>query len=48
VFRYATNVLCLARGSGPACMGPPASILTTEMLQQLYGAPIRYHVHDAR
>jgi len=48
VFRYATNVLCLARGSGPACIGPPASILTTEMLQQLYGAPIRYHVHDAR
>ena len=47
VFRYATSVLCLARSSGPACMGPPTAILTPDTLQQLYGAPVRYHVHDA-
>jgi zinc transport system ATP-binding protein len=44
VFRYATNVLCLARHA--TCFGPPRTILTPERLQALYGEPVGYHVHD--
>jgi zinc transport system ATP-binding protein len=43
VYRYATNVLCLSHGF--ACFGPPTQILTPERLQELYGAPLTYHVH---
>jgi len=43
VYRYAANVLCL---SGElACFGPPRAILTPELLAQLYGAPMGFHVH---
>jgi len=44
VYQYATNVLCLSRGR--ACCGVPRTILTPQLLQELYGAPIGYHVHD--
>jgi len=44
VYQYATNVLCLARGR--ACFGVPRTILTPQLLQELYGAPVGYHVHD--
>jgi zinc transport system ATP-binding protein len=44
VYRYATNVLCLSRRT--ACFGTPRSVLTTATLEQLYGAPVRYHAHD--
>lgn len=44
VYRYATNVLCLSRGH--AWFGAPRSILTPQLLQELYGAPVSYHVHD--
>jgi len=44
VYRDATNVLCLGRG--PACIGPPQTMLTPERLREMYGAPIHYHVHD--
>jgi zinc transport system ATP-binding protein len=45
VYRYASNVLCLARGT--YCFGAPKTALTPAMLQQLYGSPVGYHVHDA-
>ncbi len=44
VYRYASNVLCLARGA--ACFGAPKTVLTPTMLEQLYGTPVGYHVHD--
>ncbi len=47
VYRYATSVLCLARGR-PACAGPPLDILTPARLQEVYGAPMRFHLHDER
>jgi len=46
VYRYASNVLCLARGT--ACFGAPKTTLTPAMLEQLYGTPVGYHVHDGR
>jgi zinc transport system ATP-binding protein len=45
VYRYATTVLCL--GHGNVCVGPPKTILTPDLLQQVYGAPVAFHVHDA-
>ena len=44
VYRYASNVLCLSRGT--ACFGVPKNVLTPAMLEQLYGTPVGYHVHD--
>ena len=44
VYRYATNVLCLSRPQ--ACMGPPRTILTPDLLHEMYGTPVDYHVHD--
>ncbi len=44
VFRYATNVLCLSRLT--TCFGPPRTILTPERLEEVYGAPVGYHVHE--
>jgi zinc transport system ATP-binding protein len=44
VYQHATNVLCLSRGR--ACFGVTKSVLTPELLAELYGAPIAYHVHD--
>jgi zinc transport system ATP-binding protein len=43
VYRYATHVLCL--GHGLSCFGTPRSILTPDLLQDIYGAPVGYHVH---
>jgi zinc transport system ATP-binding protein len=47
VYRYAASVLCLSR-SGPACVGAPLEILTPERLQEVYGSPLGFHVHDER
>jgi zinc transport system ATP-binding protein len=44
VYRYATNVLCLSRER--ACIGPPRTILTPDLLREIYGAALDYHVHD--
>lgn len=44
VYRYADNVLCLSYPR--ASFGPPRTILTPEMLNEIYGAPVSYHVHD--
>jgi zinc transport system ATP-binding protein len=44
VYRYAANVLCLGRGR--TCLGPPRSILTPDLLQDMYGTPMDFHLHD--
>jgi zinc transport system ATP-binding protein len=44
VYRYATTVLCLRRGR-PPFMGPPLEILTPQRLEELYGAPLGFHLH---
>lgn len=44
VYQYATEVLCLGRER--ACFGPPRKILTPDLLRQMYGMPVDYHVHE--
>jgi zinc transport system ATP-binding protein len=44
VDQYATNVLCI--GGGRTCFGPPRTLLTPDTLRDLYGAEVKYHVHD--
>lgn len=44
VHRYASKVICLGRGR--AWVGPPRTILTPDVLHQVYGSDITYHVHD--
>ena len=44
VYRYASNVLCLSRGH--ACFGAPKTILTPALLEEVYQAPVAFHVHD--
>jgi len=43
VYRYATSVLCLGRGR--AWLGPPTEVLTPPRLEELYGGPMKYHLH---
>ncbi|MEX1997954.1 MAG: metal ABC transporter ATP-binding protein [Candidatus Andersenbacteria bacterium] len=43
VMQYATQVLCLNRKL--LCTGTPREVLSNEMLQQMYGAPIRHFTH---
>jgi zinc transport system ATP-binding protein len=45
VYHYANDVLCLGRKR--ACLGPARTVLTPELLSELYGAPVNYHIHDA-
>lgn len=42
VYRYATNVLCLSESHG--CLGPPRTVLTPELLRQVYGSA-DVHIH---
>ena len=44
VYRYSTDVLCLGRDR--VCLGPPRTVLTPDLLRELYGAPVDLHVHD--
>lgn len=44
VYRYAAAVLCL--GERP-CFGPPAAVLTPEILAEAYGTTVGFHRHDA-
>lgn len=44
VYRYASNVLCLSRER--MCIGPPRTVLTPDLLHEMYGTPVDYHVHD--
>jgi zinc transport system ATP-binding protein len=41
---HATSVLCI--GLDRVCFGPPRTILTPELLNEIYGAPVAFHVHD--
>jgi zinc transport system ATP-binding protein len=40
----ATSVLGLSPDR--VCFGPPRTILTPELLNEIYGAPVAFHVHD--
>jgi zinc transport system ATP-binding protein len=44
VSRYATNVLCLSHGV--ECFGPPHTVLTPDLLRDMYRTDVHYHVHD--
>ncbi|MBZ5556772.1 MAG: metal ABC transporter ATP-binding protein [Acidobacteriia bacterium] len=44
VHRYSTDVLCLNRRR--AYFGPPRAVLTSDVLTEIYGAPVAFHVHD--
>jgi ABC-type Mn2+/Zn2+ transport system ATPase subunit len=44
VFRYADRVLCI--GHHKTYLGRPREILTPEVLQEVYGMPVSYHVHN--
>jgi zinc transport system ATP-binding protein len=44
VYRDADCVLCL--GHHQTFIGPPREILTPELLREVYGMPLRYHVHE--
>ncbi|HUK33133.1 MAG TPA: metal ABC transporter ATP-binding protein [Vicinamibacterales bacterium] len=44
VSRYADDVLCLSRDR--VCLGSPKTVLTPDLLHEMYGSPVGYHVHD--
>ncbi|MGD1073538.1 MAG: metal ABC transporter ATP-binding protein [Bryobacteraceae bacterium] len=44
VYQFANNVLCL--GGGKAHIGAPKEILTPDLLREIYGTRVEYHVHD--
>jgi zinc transport system ATP-binding protein len=44
VFRQANNVLCLSRDR--IWFGPPKQILTPDLLHEMYGMPVGFHVHE--
>jgi zinc transport system ATP-binding protein len=45
VYQHAAKVLCLSRDR--TWFGPPRSILTPELLHELYGTPAEFHVHGS-
>jgi zinc transport system ATP-binding protein len=44
VFQHATTIVCLSHTQ--AYVGSPRTILTPDILRQVYGSEINYHVHD--
>jgi zinc transport system ATP-binding protein len=46
VYRYSDNVLCMSRSH--YYFGPPVEVLTPERLQEIYGAPVRFHDHHTQ
>jgi len=44
IYRCADQVLCLGRHR--ACTGPPRTVLTPDVLADIYGVPLSFHVHD--
>ncbi len=42
----ATHVLCLSRRR--AWFGAPREVITPQTLEEVYGSPVRFHVHDER
>ncbi|HVW69431.1 MAG TPA: metal ABC transporter ATP-binding protein [Steroidobacteraceae bacterium] len=43
VYNDADQVLCLGRKR--TCLGPPRTALTPAVLEEIYGAPVSFHVH---
>ncbi len=44
VFAHSTHVLCLSRLGHP-CYGAPKEVLTPEILSDIYGADVKFHIH---
>lgn len=44
VYAHSTHVLCLSR-RGHLCYGVPREVLTPQVLSDVYGAEIKFHVH---
>jgi len=44
VHQHATHVLCLSAGT--AHFGEPTTILTPDLLHEVYGTPVAFHVHE--
>jgi len=44
VYKNADYVLCLSRAR--TCFGSPRTILTPDLLREIYGSEVSYHVHD--
>lgn len=44
VYQYADQVLCLGREQ--TCFGPARTALTPQLLREIYGTPVAFHVHD--
>lgn len=44
VFAHSTHVLCLSR-VGHRCFGVPHEVLTPEVLNELYGAQLKFYTH---
>jgi zinc transport system ATP-binding protein len=44
VHQHATHVLCLSAGTSH--FGEPTTILTPDLLHEVYGTPVAFHVHE--
>jgi zinc transport system ATP-binding protein len=44
VYQYADQVLCLSRKR--LYIGAARQVLTPDLLEEIYGMPLRYHIHD--
>ena len=45
IYHYAEQVLCLSYLGQPS-IGRPVEILTPQRLEELYGTPLKFHVHE--
>ena len=46
VYQHADLVLCLSAGRRRAFLGSPVEALEPDRLREMYGAPMKVHVHD--
>ncbi len=46
VYKYSSDVLCLNK-KGIACSGPPKEVLTTDLLEKIYGTEIKFYQHKS-
>lgn len=47
VYKYSSNVLCVSK-KGVACSGPPKEILTSGLLEKIYGTEVKFYQHSPR
>ena len=45
VYKYSNSVLCLSK-KGVTCFGRPKEVLTTELLEKMYGTGIKFYEHN--